>query len=255
MLAQADSPISQVERPKTRRRGIKKPSKERIWTFCCCLPFGGNVNTNLKKFKDKSTKDLFPEYLLPPPCSRDIGKKTLVLDLDETLVHSSFKPIEKADFVISVEIETQIHDIYVLKRPGVDEFLRKMGDLFEVVIFTASLATYADPVLDLLDKNGVIRARLFREACQSHGGNYVKDLSKLGRTLKSILIVDNSPFSYQWHKDNAIPCESWFDDQNDRQLENLTPLLLELASEDDVRIGLKNFNSQLSKGNNKGVTT
>ncbi len=91
--------------------------------------------------------------------------RCLVLDLDETLVHSSFKPIPNADFVISIELESVIHRVYVRKRPGVDHFMREVGEKFEVVIFTASLAKYADPLLDILDRGRVVKARLFREAC------------------------------------------------------------------------------------------
>lgn len=63
---------------------------------------------------------------------------------------------------------------------------------------------YADPVADLLDRWGVFRARLFRESCVYHRGNYVKDLNKLGRDLQQIIIVDNSPASYVFHPDNAV---------------------------------------------------
>jgi len=68
--------------------------------------------------------------------------RCLVLDLDETLVHSSFKPIPNPDYVIPVEIEGQIHHVYVLKRPGVDAFLERAGAYFEIVVFTASLAKW-----------------------------------------------------------------------------------------------------------------
>ncbi|KAL7976453.1 hypothetical protein Chor_008402 [Crotalus horridus] len=70
----------------------------------------------------------------------DYGKKCVVIDLDETLVHSSFKPISNADFIVPVEIDGTIHQVYVLKRPHVDKFLQRMGDLYECVLFTASLA-------------------------------------------------------------------------------------------------------------------
>jgi RNA polymerase II subunit A small phosphatase-like protein len=45
---------------------------------------------------------------LPPPQERDYGKKTLVLDLDETLVHSSFKSVPNPDYVIPVEIDGKV---------------------------------------------------------------------------------------------------------------------------------------------------
>lgn len=100
------------------------------------------------------------KYLLPPCRPSDTTRTCLVIDLDETLVHSSFKvtvpvvqrdsywtsfvsesqPINNADFIVPVEIDGTIHQVYVLKRPYVDEFLQKMGELYECVLFTASLA-------------------------------------------------------------------------------------------------------------------
>lgn len=56
----------------------------------------------------------------------------------------------------------------------------------------------------------VFRTRLFRESCVYHGGNYVKDLNKLGRDLQKIIIVDNSPASYIFHPENAVPGKYWY---------------------------------------------
>jgi len=175
-------------------------------------------------------------------------KKCVVIDLDETLVHSSFKPVSNADFIVPVEIDGTIHQVYVLKRPYVDEFLQRMGELFECVLFTASLSKYADPVSDLLDKWGVFRARLFRESCVFHRGNYVKDLSRIGRDLKKVIIVDNSPASYIFHPDNAVPVASWFDDMGDTELLDLLPLFETLAQVDDVYSVLRNSNTQSPPG-------
>jgi RNA polymerase II subunit A small phosphatase-like protein len=174
------------------------------------------------------------KFLLAPLPPEDVNKKTLVLDLDETLVHSSFKPIPDPDFVMSIELENVIHKVYVRKRPGVDNFLRVVGEKFEVVVFTASLAKYADPLLDILDRGRLVKKRLFREACVQHYGNYVKDLSHLGRPLTNVIIIDNSPFSYMFQPDNAIPITSWFNDKADRQLYDLLPFLEQLMYVDDV---------------------
>jgi len=215
--------------------------------FCClpAVPTEGYVEQN--DFRETSqSRDVFrmpSDALLPPllPCHK--GRKSLVLDLDETLVHSSFKPVINADFIIPVEIEDQTHQVYVLKRPGVDKFMKRVGELFEVVVFTASLAKYADPVLDLLDVHRVTAARLFREACVNHKGNFVKDLSKLGRELKASIIVDNSPASYLFHPNHAVPIDSWFDDMNDTELYDLVPILEELVKVDDVTTVLGKYNS------------
>ncbi|CAH0557544.1 unnamed protein product [Brassicogethes aeneus] len=179
---------------------------------------------------------------LPPARHQDMHKKCMVIDLDETLVHSSFKPISNADFVVPVEIDGTVHQVYVLKRPNVDEFLRRMGELYECVLFTASLAKYADPVADLLDQWGVFRARLFRESCVFYRGNYVKDLNKLGRDLQQIVIVDNSPASYIFHPDNAVPVASWFDDMSDSELLDLIPFFEKLSKVDNVYTVLCNSN-------------
>ncbi|XP_029450800.1 carboxy-terminal domain RNA polymerase II polypeptide A small phosphatase 2 [Rhinatrema bivittatum] len=176
--------------------------------------------------------------LLPELKQQDMGKLCVVIDLDETLVHSSFKPISNADFIVPVEIEGTTHQVYVLKRPYVDEFLRRMGELFECVLFTASLAKYADPVTDLLDKCGVFRARLFRESCVFHQGCYVKDLSRLGRDLKKTIILDNSPASYIFHPENAVPVQSWFDDMSDTELLSLIPVFEELSETEDIYTSL-----------------
>ncbi|KAK3513945.1 hypothetical protein QTP70_032815 [Hemibagrus guttatus] len=181
------------------------------------------------------------KYLLPEVNINDYGKKCVVIDLDETLVHSSFKPISNADFIVPVEIDGTVHQVYVLKRPHVDEFLQKMGELFECVLFTASLAKYADPVADLLDQWGVFRARLFRESCVFHRGNYVKDLSRLGRELHNVIIVDNSPASYIFHPENAVPVQSWFDDMTDTELLDLLPFFEGLSKEEDVYGVLQNL--------------
>ncbi|OLL27138.1 hypothetical protein NEOLI_000434 [Neolecta irregularis DAH-3] len=173
-------------------------------------------------------------WLLKPLEPANQGKKCLVLDLDETLVHSSFKLIHQADFVVPVEIEGQYHNVYVIKRPGVDAFMKKMGELYEVVVFTASLSKYADPVLDMLDIHKVVHHRLFRESCYNHHGNYVKDLSHLGRDLREVIIIDNSPASYVFHPANAVPISSWFNDPHDTELLDIIPFLEDLTKVNDV---------------------
>lgn len=182
-----------------------------------------------------------PRPLLAPKLTIDKPRKCLVLDLDETLVHSSFKLVPNADFVVNVEIDGAMHNVYVIKRPGVDEFLRLMGLLYEVVVFTASLNKYADPVLDILDVHDSVRHRLFRESCYNHHGNYVKDLSQLGRPLCDTIIMDNSPASYIFHPANAVPVSSWFNDPHDTELTDVCPFLEDLSHVQDVRVVLDNF--------------
>lgn len=166
------------------------------------------------------------------------NKKCLVLDLDETLVHSSFKYLRTADFVIPVEIDNQVHHVYVIKRPGVDEFLQKVGKWFEVVVFTASVLKYGDPLLDKLDINNAVHHRLFRDSCYNYQGNFIKNLSQLGRPLTDSIIIDNSPASYIFHPQHSIPISSWFSDTHDNELLDLLPFLEDISKSNVDDVGL-----------------
>ena len=221
-----NSTLSQV------RNNIIKASEEieRFKQYANLPPLYGVGGTAIGGYEPLPTPD--PPYL---PEQEGGSGYCLVLDLDETLVHSSFKPVPNADYVIPVEIDPgTLTDVYVLKRPYVDYFMEEMGKHYEIVVFTASLAKYADPLLDLLDVNNVIRWRLFRESCYPFQGNYVKDLTSLGRPLERTIILDNSPHSYAFQPQNALPISSFIDDPTDCDLLDAVPVLVELAKAADV---------------------
>lgn len=113
-------------------------------------------------------------------------------------MHSSFKPPKNPDIILPVDIEGRVCNVYVNVRPGCAKFLNEMAKYYEVIIFTASLSKYADPLMDILDEQMVAPQRLFREHCTFHNGIFVKDMSKLGRSMKDIIILDNSPSSYSF---------------------------------------------------------
>lgn len=178
---------------------------------------------------------IFAEPVIGPIPKNCEGLQTLVLDLDETLVHSSFKPIPNPDYIIPVEIEGRLVDVYVLKRPYMDQFMQAIAGKFEVIVFTASLSKYADPLLDLMDPQSIVHWRLFRESCCPYEGNYVKDLTCLGRDLAKTIIVDNSPHSYVFQPYNALPIGTFIDDMEDQELLDMVPMLLKIADVEDVR--------------------
>lgn len=147
-------------------------------SFCNCFRLSG---MNYMKPEDYN--------LLTPATPEFLNRNTLVLDLDETLIHSNFSKTD-CDISLNIKVEKKNYWIYALKRPGVDRFLARCGELFEVVVFTASLSSYADPLLNALDKSKTISQRLYRESCSYINGSYVKDLSKLGRDLRHVVIID-----------------------------------------------------------------
>jgi len=111
-----------------------------------------------------------------------------------------------------------------------------MAKYYEVVIYTASLSKYADPLMDILDQNNAAPQRLFREHCTFHNGLFVKDLSRLGRLLTDTIIIDNSPQSFMFQPDNGIPILSWYEDRSDTKLFDYIPLLKLMASSSIVDV-------------------
>ncbi|OUM69693.1 hypothetical protein PIROE2DRAFT_37912 [Piromyces sp. E2] len=163
-------------------------------------------------------------------------KKVLVLDLDETLIHSTSRGSRNHDYMIEVLLDKHICLYYVYKRPYVDSFLKKVSEWYKVVVFTASLKEYADPVIDYLDpEKKIFSKRYFRESCQFRNGIYMKDLQIIEKDLSKICLVDNSSFSYEINKENGIPIETWINDPKDRELLNLLPFLDALRFVEDVR--------------------
>lgn len=187
--------------------------------------------------------------------------KTLVLDLDETLIHSTSKPIghlssssrllgfgrRNKGHTVEVVLGGRSTLYHVYKRPFVDYFLRKVSAWYTLVVFTASMQEYADPVIDWLDAGrGILARRLFRESCtQLPNGSYIKDLSVVERDLSRVCLIDNSPVSYRGNEANGIPIEGWTHDPLDEALLDLLPILDSLRFTGDVRrvLGIRGFSS------------
>ncbi|CUA77411.1 Nuclear envelope morphology protein 1 [Saccharomyces cerevisiae S288c] [Rhizoctonia solani] len=211
-----------------------------------------------------------PSRAPTPPIRRQTAlhkTKTLVLDLDETLIHSTSRPMhahgsmggggllglsglfggrrQGGGHMIEVVLGGRSTLYHVYKRPFVDFFLRKVSSWYTLVIFTASMPEYADPVIDWLDAGrGMFSRRFFRESC-THlpNGGYSKDLSIIDQDLSRVCLIDNSPASYSINSANGIPIEGWISDPGDEALLDLLPVLDSLRFTSDVRhvLGLRGF--------------
>lgn len=204
------------------------------------LEYTSNIfKTNERNNNFQKNRNI-PKYL-PEKSSILSKKKTLILDLDETLVHSALKPFKtQPDMILTIPFEQNKQTVYVLKRPHVDEFLETVSKMFEIVIFTAGIQDYANPLLDKLDKSKYIKYRLFREHCTVCNRLYIKDLNTIGRDLKDTIIIDNNPISFAFNKDNGIPILTWHTNPYDNELMKLIPLLIYLTKVDDVRNVIRN---------------
>ncbi len=174
------------------------------------------------------------------------GKRlTLVLDLDETLVHVSFNAPMFTWFgrITCVPrnaiLGNRFVKLYVLFRPGLLEFLRKASAHFDLVVFTASEKAYAEPVIEVIDSEGLFKQRHFRPACKpTSNGLYLKDLAALGYDMKTSIIVDNCETGILLNPDNGILIPTWTGQPLDWELSKTLNRLLEIKDLDDVRAAL-----------------
>ena len=160
-------------------------------------------------------------------------KYTLVLDLDETLVHY-------------VEDE---ESAYIQIRPGTEDFIIDLSNYFEIIIFTAALKNYADIVIDSIDPNNKVMGRLYRNHTNKVGDINFKDLSKLGRDLKNVIIIDNNSCNFGLQPKNGLLIRDFEGDENDDELDYLKDDLIKLVNSnpDDVTNYLPNIQNDMNK--------
>ena len=170
-----------------------------------------------------------------PPMDTNKFKYTLVLDLDETLVHY----IEEKD------------RHYVQVRPFAEYFISEMGKYFELVIFTSAEEEYANIVLEEIDKNKVITHKLYRRHVEYNDGLCLKDLDKIGRDIKRVCIIDNDKNNFKLHVDNGIEIKEFLGEQDDNELDLLGDLLMSIieSNADDIRPIIKDIKNKMNKIN------
>ena len=192
----------------------------------------GSILASSSYFKNNKTNVSIPVPYLPNWSNKPY---TLVLDLDETLIH--FKPNPNNEESGTIKI-----------RPYLYQFLDNVKKYYELVIFTAATQEYADPIINALESNKkYFDYRLYRIHTIIIDNDFVKDLSKLGRDLSKTLIVDNMEQNYKLQKNNGITIRPfWGKDNEDTALIDLLDILIKIAEKNlDVRTGLKLFKEDI----------
>ena len=206
---------------------IDEYQKKSILNDINCI---NNEFLNQKKYNDINT---VPPYLKFP------SKKeyTLILDLDETMI--CFKCSQEQKNVGNIHI-----------RPGLEIFLEVIKEFYEIIIFTVGTREYANVILDLIEKKNNTKyfdGRLYREHATKIGKKYIKDLSKIGRSLSKTLIVDNNPHSFKFQHENGILINSYYGEKNDdKALIELQKILIKIYKEKgDVRNSISKYKEDI----------
>ena len=162
-------------------------------------------------------------------------KFSLVLDLDETLIAFKINPNQENKGLLKF-------------RPGLDYFLLKMKSIYEIIVFTSATQEYADPIENCIEQYGkYFDTRLYRHHTIIYENDFVKDISRIGRPLNSIIIVDNMPQNFRLQKENGIFIKPfWGDDVSDTALFSLSDILEKIYIQfDDVRQGILYFRDEI----------
>ena len=176
----------------------------------------------------------FPPFL--PPINQKY-KYTLVLDMDETLIHYFFTYLNGMFFV----------------RPYCFDFLRELNEIYEIVTFTAGTKEYADNILNILDiDNNIIKYRLYRQHTTILGMSIYKDLSKIGRDLSRVIIIDNLKENFKMQPNNGIFIKTWTNDINDVQFKDILKILKDIVALNviDVRPIIQKMNDEIKISRN-----
>lgn len=168
---------------------------------------------------------------LLPPAPHKKGRPTLVLDLDSTLFYTSAEPLNTPLDYFDMGQESTYRYLYL--RPHALDFLGWASTVFEVIIWTAALESYAKPRIRATEIDRYVDAVLYRSACDMIDGSMIKNLAKLGRSMSDMIIVDDNPVSYALNVELAYPIPPFNGEEDDLELLRLVPILrkvLELSS-------------------------
>ena len=194
------------------------------------------INQNASVAGIESISDIDNNKVEVPYLKNKCPKKfSLVLDLDETLISFKLEPGDENKGTIRF-------------RPYLDSFLQKVREKYEIIVFTSGTKDYADPLEDAIEQEeNYFDARLYRQHTVVYGKDIVKDISRIGRPLDKICIVENMPQNYRLQKDNGILIKSFYgDDIYDTALVSLGDILIKISNEfDDIRKGIAKYKNEI----------
>ena len=207
------------------------------------FPLLGAPIDELRRYFASLPKEFLPDprLHLPPRASKKRAHAIdLVLDLDETLVHSTMDDEHLGwGFRVDVKLEHSSFLYYVHKRPHLDYFIEVVSHWYNLVICTASLESYASQVISRIDRGrGLFPRRCYRQHCipsPTQQQHWLKDLRLINPNLARICLLDNSKSSFLMYPENGIPIKSWLLDPNDKALLEMLPFLDALRFTNDVR--------------------
>ena len=189
---------------------------------------------------DQYLKDVILDYKLhkatPPFVKPKVTKRyTIVLDLGGTL--------------LNLKIDQNGNTLY-LWRPGIISFLEGIKPYYEIIAFSKLSKEYSELIIQQIDKYRILfDYNLSREHCVLVNNKFVKDISRIGRDIRKMIMVDDTPENLEYHIDNGILIFPYNieSDNEDRVLYELKKLLLLFYNMgyEDLRLALKQYKNEI----------
>lgn len=180
---------------------------------------------------------------------------TIAIDLDETLIYCTKKRIYSYQKEVDVLINGKYISLYVCKRPYVDQFFSSLHPLYEIIIFTTSIKSYADTMLNIIDIEHFIDKTFYREDCyELHQYYYIKNLVNIKKEISKIVLIDDSDATSYSYPGNFFPVTKWNGNLNDTELLDIIPFFLNLKKVNDIR-SICSFRLKTQKEISKLITT
>jgi hypothetical protein len=154
------------------------------------------------------------EFNLPPQHDPNLkDRPTLIIALE---------------LLINIKFDEYVGQWVVKKRPGVDYFLAIVSQYYELVLASETPGTVAVGQMEKLDTNHVVAWRMYRENLEEVDHEYRKNLSKLGRDISRVIVVDESKAKCS-HPDLTIEIPKWEQGNPDSDLLHLSAALQEIG--------------------------
>ena len=209
------------------------------------ININNNQNNSMINIKSKNHLNLKEKKIESCKLKKnDIVKKLLILELDETLIHTSFVQVPNCDYDYKFNINflERPVTVFVYKRPYLNEFLYQMSKYYNIIIYSSNVPEYSNPLIDKLDEEKVIYKRIYKDKKIELNGKLISDLTKLiyeyGKNI--IIISNNSLHSFiNDSNNNTLPINSWNFKKSDDELIKLKSFLEFLSSVNDVRDYIK----------------
>lgn len=197
----ADSPFPEEKKDSDDESDSMDFTKERNLSFL--------IEDIVKKNKTK-------EPLLPPQDPKVKGRKTVVVEMDETILYTFYPDEHEAyllapsrDYDYYAELPEHNTFLSIYLRNNFKEFLSYLQENFEPILFCNGEKVYVDRVMDLVDKDHVFKHRIYQEGCDQivdkdeNLMEFTKDLNRLNRDLSQVILIDARPFNYWINPDNC----------------------------------------------------